>query len=77
MIDLEQICISYQFVIIHKGVDHCTWTSHVQFTHEYSQATQVCTHAYACPESAHVCDIDDTSVGLNLWVTCTICRTVQ
>ena len=60
------ICISYYFVIIHIGMDHRTWTRHVQFTHEYNQVTFVCTHVHTCPESAHTCDTHDMCVTLNL-----------
>ena len=45
---------------------------YVQFTHEYNQARQVCTHVYACPKSTYVCDLNDTHVALNSSVTCTV-----
>ena len=35
------ICISYHFVLIHRSVDHSTWTRCVEFTHEYSGHTCV------------------------------------
>ena len=64
------ICTSYNFEIIHMSVDYSTWTRHVQFIHD--QATRVCTHVHMCPKSTQVCDLNDTHVALNLWVTCTI-----
>ena len=33
----RRICISDHFLIIHTGVDHCTWTRCVQFTHVYNR----------------------------------------
>ena len=47
------------------GVDHHTWTRHVQFTHEYNQATRVCMRAL----KVHTCV---TRGALKLWVTCTV-----
>ena len=29
-------------------------------------------YAHVNPENAHMCDINDTSVTLNLWVTCNV-----
>ena len=70
------IYISYHFVITHMGVDHLMWTRCEQFTHIYIQTTQVRMKTHARPKSAHGCDTHDTRVALNLWVICTVHKSV-
>ena len=72
------IYISYHFVIIHMGVNHRMWATvrgpGMYNSHIYTIRPHVCAYmkTHMCPKSAYVCDMHDTRVVLNLWVTCTV-----
>ena len=54
-------------------MDHRTLIRYVQFTHVYNQATCMCTSVNVCTQKhAHECDMHDTHVALNMWMTCTV-----